>query len=490
MITKDTVQKHLSLFKIKAKKKFLKKKYKESFKYLELFAKLSYHYNIKYTDNEAEALICQICKNILVVRNVEKKSNRIVFYDSFAIDNRGLTQQYLRAIISWGSELLFITNTKIGADITKELVAYPKAIVLNYNKNNLNEYNQITKQIIEFCPEKVFLHFSPWDISGFCLWNSIKNVDRFLINLTDHAFWLGKSCTDFILEFRRYGIYLSTKERGIPINKLLLQPYYPIISKKKFQGFPFKKDKIIAFAGSSFYKISGQNNLFLKLIKEVLIQNESLIFALAGSGNKRPITKFINENNLNERFFLLGNRSDISSVFENIDLYVNTFPMIGGLMSQYAAVYNKPIIGYTSEDLYGYNDVEDLLQLEQKGILVKKNKKDFFDYFHQLINNQQCREENVEFTKECVLPPEEFSKRLYKNIYKYEYIIDQKFISDVKFDSDSIANLYIDMENSYLKEHYIIIGSVLKMRMFLWFPAEGCKYFISGFLKRIRRGII
>lgn len=474
MITKEKILKHSELFLEKAQKHALRStSFHTCFAELEVFARLNYKYNINYSNDKAESLIKSLSKTLLDTVDIKKTANKIVFYDSFSLDNRGLTQQYLRAIFSWNSELLFITNSPIGKDILAELTNYPKAKIVQYNKNKFQEYSRVLAEIAAFQPEKVLLHFSPWDIAGFCIWNAVKNVDRFLINLTDHAFWLGKECADYILEFRAYGAYLSVTEREISFERLLLNPYYPIINKTPFQGFPFEKeDKLIAFAGSHFYKISGKNNKFLELINKVLQENKELFFVLAGPGNKEPILRFINDHNLNNRFFIIGDRKDISSVIENIDIYVNTFPMIGGLMSQYAAIYKKPIIGFTSPDLEAYNDVEDLLQIESQGILYKTNEDEFVAYFHQLITDEEVRKKNVELTNFCVLSPEEFTKRLYSNIYSYTDRIENSYIENIKFDSNAICDLYLEMENEYVHGHYELIVKTYKQKAFILFPVD------------------
>jgi hypothetical protein len=443
---------------------------------LELFANLSYKYNFNYTSDEAEMIIQHLSQQYFKPIEVESKKNRIVFYDSFAIDNRGLTQQYLRAIFSKNAELLFITPQSIGKDILNELSNYSKAKIVQYNKYKVNDLKIVLEEIQAFCPEKVLLHFSPWDISGMCLWNNVYNVERYLINLTDHAFWLGKSCADFILEFRSYGAYLSVNHRGILIDKLLLQPYYPIINKTVFQGFPFEKEnKLIAFAGSHLYKISGRDNVFLKLINRVLQENKNVVFVLAGPGDKTSIEKFISQNALEDRFYLLGDRNDISSVIENIDIYINTFPMIGGLMSQYAAISNKPIIGFTSPDLEAYNNVEDLLLVPQKKILYKTSEEEFCSYFKLLVEDVLEREHNISHTKDAVLTPEQFSNSLFSNFYKKTGRFTDEFWLKVMFNSEPIINLYLEMENQYLHTHRIIFVEAYKVRAFLKYPFQTLK---------------
>ncbi|POY34904.1 hypothetical protein C3K47_17525 [Solitalea longa] len=438
--------------------------------YCEVAARIGYKYNFRYSDDELESIVEKISKSVIPDSiNFNPVVNRIVFYDSFAQDNRGLTQQYLRAIIGWNSELLFITpKTHIGKDILDELKSYSKTRILQID-SSISFSSQVIstiKEIERFRPQYVFQHFSPWDILGFTIWNGIKCADRFLINLTDHAYWLGKYSTDYFLEFRKYGCYLSIHQRKIDINKLLFQPYYPIQNENNFLGFPIlKENKIFAFAGSSFYKIYGRNGLFLNLILELLDNNPDVIFLLAGNGNDKPIQSFIKKHKLENRFILLGNRPDINEVIKNIDIYINTFPMIGGLMSQFAAVNNKPIIGYTDIELYSFNDTEDFLQINNANTLVKTNVNDFLHSFKELVNNELVRAQNIELTKNSVITPYEFSKLLL-NTLTNKRPVSENFTHESIINLDSVTALYLDMEIHFLHDHNQIIWNTINYKLF------------------------
>lgn len=492
-ITKEIIFDHLELFKQNAKKSFQSKQFSNAIKYLECFARLAYQYNLFYTDDDAENLIDELGNALIGKINIDKDKNKILFYDSFALDNRGLTQQYLRAIFSWGSELLFITNAKtIGKDILSELNSYPNARILKFRNGDIEDYRIVINEIKGFCPEKILMHLSPWDISGLLVLNALKNTDRFLINLTDHAFWLGRKCSDYVLEFRGYGAKVSVEKRKIEPDKLILQPYYPILNKYEFKGFPFKTDKIIAFAGGSLYKISGRNNLFLETIKEALLKNDQFVFVLAGHGDKKIIHKFIRYNRLEGRFFVLGDRKDLSAVFENIDIYINTYPIIGGLMTQYAAIHNKPIIGFSTPDLFAINDTEDILQVANNKVLIKLSKGDFINYLHKLIIDKEERKKNVEITKGSVISFEDFNKRLFRNLYIHENKIALKSYVAINIDYNAISDLYLEMENQYVHLHYTIIFDLLKFRAFKHFPIIGVgviykKYYQKGLTKLIRK---
>lgn len=485
-LTKDKILADFNLFKRKAIYHSKKNNVDKAVCYSEVAAKIGYHFNFKYADDELENNTVQIGNQILGNKILFPGiSNKIVFFDSFSMDNRGLTQQYLRAIISWNYDLLYITTAKkIGQQILAELHGYPQSQILILSDKSFKNNLLVAKDaIVRFKPEKAFLHFSPWEVLGVALWSHINSAEKFFINLTDHAFWLGKACMDYSLEFRKYGIHISLEERMISKEKLLFQPYFPINSNSVFKGFPVSTDKkIVAFAGSNYYKIYGENFLLLKLIKEVLNGNPNLIFLFAGSGDNKPIEKFIKSNNLEKSFILLGHRNDISEVIKNVDIYVNTYPMMGGLMSQYAAKTNKPIIGYSDESLYSFNDVEDLLGLESKELLVKKTTESFLRYFNELINDVEKRNENISFTKKGVLSDAEFIQSLKKTI---EEKVCYSKVFDIRFDKTRIFETYLDVENNYLKNYNNILFSSLKHNMLFIKPLRFIKYN----LKRINRKI-
>lgn len=62
-----------------------------------------YSFNIIYTDDDMENMLSEIGEILL------KPNNKVIFYDYLVIDNRGLTQQYITALIELGYEILLIT---------------------------------------------------------------------------------------------------------------------------------------------------------------------------------------------------------------------------------------------------------------------------------------------------------------------------------------------------------------------------------------------
>lgn len=449
--------------------------FQESLKYVEICAKIAYNFNFIHYDTELESVLTSFSAQLFSDSTFTPKAERVVFYDYFGFDNKGLTQQYIRALISWDVEFLYILeegeNISSGRDILKELEQYSKAsILLVKGTNPIQKMIHIRNAIIDFKPERAFLHFVPWDIVGVCVWNSLPIVKRFLINLTDHAFWLGKSCSDYFLEFRNYGYIVSLQSRNIPAEKLLLQPYYPIQSNTLFQGFPIDiSGKVIGFSGSAYYKVGGRKNKFLELVKRILDENENFVFFFAGSGNDKPIKKFIKEQRLDERFILLGSRKDINEVCKRIDLFINTFPFIGGLMTQLAVLNNKAIATYTTPDL-PFNFIEDLLGIDKSKAGSIKNEDDFLIEVNRLIRDPGYRLKNIESYKNSVPTVQQFNDSLKSNVYDLE---NRNFKpSPLEIDHNAVFELYIETENEFLKSYDVLKLNTLNRSYFKRFPLK------------------
>ena len=266
-------------YKIKslAEKAFENKNYELCLKYIEIAADVAYSFNWKYTDEDLENLLVAISDSIITEKSVFIPiQGRIVFYDVFALDNRGLTQQYLRALISWDVELLFIfegNDLSNSEQILSEIQSYSKAelFVVDKNLTKIEKIKCIYNKIIDFKPDKAFLHLYPSSVVAVSVFNALKEVTRYQINLTDHAFWLGSKCIDYSLEFRDYGCTVSYEKRNLARNKLLIQPYYPIMDCKPFIGFSsdIPENAIKIFTGGSYYKLYGKGGFFFKLLKIV-----------------------------------------------------------------------------------------------------------------------------------------------------------------------------------------------------------------------------
>ena len=144
-------------------KEYNRGSYDKCLTYINISAQIACKFSWKFKDDDFEHLLNEMSKSLLKpVENYSKNENRYVFYDSFSYDNRGLTQQYTRTLMSLGVHFLYITESSIrnsySKNIFSELMEYDKAEILEFSKdiNKIKKIKLIYKQIVEYKPSKIY----------------------------------------------------------------------------------------------------------------------------------------------------------------------------------------------------------------------------------------------------------------------------------------------------------------------------------------------
>lgn len=335
-------------------------------------ANILYQWNQLFVDDNLENKI-KILANNLVKKNFNKKESNadtVLFYDDFGLDTRGLALIYLKAIASLGYHLVYLRpETKnLPTEIYKNLNGFNVTWKTFTKKKHLQKLRDINNIFIKYKPKVAFFYAYPNDVAGASVFCAYKNiVKRFQINLTDHAYWLGKNAFDYCIEFRDYGAFVSNKYRKVEKEKLVKLPFYPYFDKNiLFQGFPFDvKNKKIIFSGGNLYKTLGDaNNTYYKIVNSILSKHLDVIFLYAGNGDATELNKLMKI--YPNRVYHIKERKDLYQLMTHITLYLNTYPILGGLMTQYAAVAGKiPIT------LIRKNDVFDGFLINQEKIGIE-----------------------------------------------------------------------------------------------------------------------
>ena len=320
-----------------AYKNYAKCRLADSLKDIETAARWAYDFNFIYTDHEAEQLLKQIGDTaVKAMTVVSPKANRCVLIDSFLLDNRGLSQQYLRAMMASGMEILVVYTRPggiIGEDTFAEIKAYDKVQLITYPKgiDKIEETRKMVSAIAEFAPAHVFLHLTPWDTVALMTCHAVKGAKIYQINLTDHAYWMGAQFIDYNLEFRPYGMTVSQEKRGLRQEQCIALPYYPISPvSNKFAGLPeLPANAVKVFTGGSLYKMLGKDDIFFNIMEGVLSIASNVYILVAGFNRDKRFDEKVAKIKGCERVLQIGVRSDIDAVFEQCDIYLGTYPMMG-----------------------------------------------------------------------------------------------------------------------------------------------------------------
>lgn len=346
MVEKRYVLDIVNRLKLCLKSELDRKNYELALQIVYNSANVLYQTNLYYEDNDLESSLQKIAEGLNLSTFDKANKDVIIFYDGFGLNNRGLASVYLKALCKF-KKVYYITYENRKDQIPSLLN------ILNNNSgealfiNDKNKFSQKIKflndKINLIKPESFVFYSTPSDVVGTTIMNGYAGkMTRYLINLTDHTFWLGAKCLDICIEFRDYGASISNDYRGISKDKIVKLPFYPEIGRDtEFQGFPFEvKDcQKVMFSGGQLYKTLGDGNMYYRMVDHILAKNQDVIFWYAGSGDDRELKKILNK--YPSRAFHTAERKDLFQVLQHCRLYLSTYPICGGLMYQYAALAGK-----------------------------------------------------------------------------------------------------------------------------------------------------
>jgi len=455
-LSKIFLEEEYNYYKKKAFYFFIKNQFEECLLCIKFCGRIAWGYPIlfNFCDNELEELLCKVKDelNLSHEYNQKQKQKKVIFYNSQIIDSGALTEQYLHYFIENNYQVLVIVpdkkNTEKGQNILHTIRNHENIeLFIPDVSKDINKIEVIDSVVRQYGATNSFLHFVPNDVVGFTVFSDLTFLKKYYIVHNDHTFWFGKSCSDFFLEFRNFGCRLAVQRRLIDYKKIYSLPYYPIIQKTEFQGFPFDpRQKIIGFSGANLYKYYLDPELkFFFAIKELLLRNNDFVFCLAGFGDSTIVEKFIKDNELQDRFFYLGQRNDFYSLVGHIDILFESYPFKGGLTVLYAVENQKAITGIANnktasgsiEDFFGLIDYEQA-----------QNFSDFINEADLLIKDKEFRSENAR-----MFAISKYKKSLFDNslsaILSGEFESIECPQSNLLLDDNHYLNEYISLPNSY-----------------------------------------
>lgn len=384
---------------------------------------LAQQFNWIYADDELEDLLQGIGDRVIPekVDVFAPLPGRVVFYDDFCT-SFVLALQYMRALVIQKKEILYITSKNVSQKtkfdtIIDEVRSYPGVTVKYLDESKaFDRIRGLYKLITDFRPEKLLLHMKAFSYLLPAFYVLPPGIDRYIINLADQTFWLGKKAIDYSLEFRPFGASVSLQRRGLDSSRLLMVPFYPITDKNAFAGFPpaCMEDRVIVFSGGDMYKVCDCKRTYWNLVKMLLNRHPEVVFMFATKVNphgESDIKHFIDENGFSDRLFFIGFRKDISEVFRHCDIYMGTCPASGSLMSQLAAINAKPILQYyvpgTPDD-----ETEQAICFNDRFPISFSRAEDFLEEADHLIRDAAYRVSQGERLSRAMIRPEQFDRVL------------------------------------------------------------------------------
>lgn len=477
MVNKKYILNIVDRMKIGTELELKAENYENALNLISECANLLYQTNLYYIDDNLEEYLKIIANAMKASYTFDNNEDMVLFYDGFGLNNRGLAQIYLKALCKF-KKVIYVTYEDCKESIPDilDILRKNKGVVLYINRDR----SQYTQQIVQLCnlisefkPHDFFFYSFPNDVVGVTSLNILEGkVTRYQINLTDHAFWIGARCVDKCIEFRDYGANISVKYRGIRINNIAKVPFYPIINKDiLFQGFPFQiaDGQKVVFSGGSLYKTLGGQNRYYNIIDNVLKKYKEVVFWYAGSGDDSKLKELMEK--YPGRVFHTLERTDLFQTLQHCRFYLNTYPICGGLMYQYAALAGiVPVTLRHDEDADGY-------LLNQEKLMVDfENEDDLYQEVDKLLCNDTYFYERRKQLRCSVVSEEEFLCNL-KEVMNNNYTIEKNYTN---IDTDVFRSEYLNRISQYDVDSFLISKKTIKT-IVKYFPV----HVLRGILKKL-----
>jgi hypothetical protein len=380
-------------------------------------ARLLYIYNQKYRDDQSETLLNAIADKFKTEFSHRSNDKTVLFYDGFGLDARGLVQQYLTGLVENNYKVLYISVSPDESEqphVSRILKRGNGKFLSLQGKNFIDKIVWLRNVCSYHCFSYAFLYTTPYDVASIVTFSLLKEkAIRYQINLTDHAFWLGAQAFDYCIEFRNYGAAITRDYRKVNSEKLVYLPYYPILNEYEiFQGFPeLIKNKKVILSGGATYKTLDNNNTFYNIVESLLDKHNDVAFMYLSNDTVKQLDSL--KKKYPQRVVHLSERSDLIEVMKHSRLFLNTYPISGGLMVQYAAISGCIPVTLKREwddDAVGLLKNENVLN----EIFTVKSK--FIDEIGRLLEDENYFKEKKKMLEGQVLTPAEFAKGLQRII--------------------------------------------------------------------------
>lgn len=484
LFTEQSVERIFEKIKADAFRALSNGQLNQSAHYIETAARWAYQFNFKYTDSDLEDCMKSIAAKMSdEVDDYVGEADKVVFLCNRIADDVELAQQYARALSKRQIPYLMIVINRTPPNgyqnIMNELRqdAYATVEFVDDKQDLVGTALEIVEKVRAYRPGKILNHAWPWDVRIWLAIAKLRDLPCYNICFNDHSFWLGASLLDYNIEFRSYGAQIAIEKRGLKPEQLYHLPYYPIMPKDvPFQGFPKETlGKTLIFTGGNYYKMRSRDGRYFKNIDRILDENPKAVFLLA-TGNSVDIKENIDKLKNRDRVFFIGYRKDIYEVFKHCDIYYGTYPMGGGLMSQYAATLSKPILALHNPKL-GLEESEGVICYNARVHFACYSDWELCDYAKRLCNDIEFRKKEGSTLNQAVISEAQFDDKL-SRILSSDAPTDT--FESLHLDYEGITVGYCDYFNAFPMTSIVTLRSIYHERIWLKYPR-----FILPSIKRV-----
>lgn len=461
---------------------------------LKTLSSIRYKFHLGFRNSFIEERIKELSENVIKTALLDNKNEKsVTIIDEINADYVGLMTQYLAPFISGGYQILYIYEQiehkgDVRSHLMQSLQSYDKAIVkeIPASKKGFAKSQWIYNEVCAFGSRKVLMNFGEWAIEHCVACYALpKGIVKYHINACDHTFWAGASCADYSFEFRHYGANLTYYERGLRKDQIVYMPFYPVMNDVPFEGFPeICNGKFIFLSGGAAYKVVDEEKTFFRLCKRVLDEcpNAIILYAGANAGNigNSVLTDGIEEFGMQGRFISIGYRNDMIEVFRHCDVFLDTYPIGGGVMCQFAAQCSKPIVNFR------LTRMDESVAQKAECHFTYYTEDDFVSEAVRLYKDNQYRQQRGGEMKNAVVTKAEFDEAL------LSFISDKVRAFPVKWDDSFVAKTLstedaINYNNKALFVFYYFLFKNLGKDSIWLMPRNFVSFVLEGIKRKVKK---
>ena len=209
---------------------------------------------------------------------------------------------------------------------------------------------------------KVIFHIQPYDVLPLISMGN-EDISKFsFYNHTDHVFNVGPSLVPLTYDMSLKGSLFSLNFRGAQNSKVVPVPLFSGTVQEseieEIKNIPENAFIILSIGSEYKFKTNTDSKNLLKFADSFCNENKDCYFVFIGPGTHLKTQYQL----MNENIILLGNRSygEVVSMYERANVYVDSYPIIGGIASLEAAMYRCPTITFQND----FNCFDSVRQLQ------------------------------------------------------------------------------------------------------------------------------
>lgn len=359
-------------------------------------------------DTEMEDLVIGIAASQMPKVEMNKNDKcTVMYYDGLGSADRGLTRIYLEALVNLGYTVKYITFQALdGSGGVSSLIEEQN---ISYIKGNtlMEQMYSLRGHIESSGASAAFLNMNPDDVVAVGAFSLVNGqIKRYLINITDHAFWIGSRISDVVINFREFGYKVCRSKRNISEEKLVFLPYYPAIQDASYKGLSFNTSEYKFFlSGGALYKTFSKDNKYYLLVDTILSTYKNLVFIYLGNGDAGKILRLAEK--YPGRVFYERERTDFFEILKKSLFYLSTYPYNGGLMTQYALLAERIPVTLVCQDIE-----QELSIRDQNAFWKYATIADCVAEIGRLLSDSFYRESREKMLHSFLITEEEFTDEL------------------------------------------------------------------------------